>query len=93
MTLHMKQVMRETEIVSGISCDVCGIAIRQVFDEGGNGDKMLTVAIHGGYGEYIDGSESTDLCGNCATKLEAEWPSLFSDYRKGWYDPSATANA
>lgn len=71
-------VNEPTEVVESFVCDNCNAAIPPVFDhmpyKCHQGVNMLTVTLAGGYGEYVDGASSVDLCPDCAAILRQAFP-------------------
>ena len=78
-----KEVLAKVEQCVGATCDQCGADLRPVFtDMEGNWrdtstQNSLSLTLHGGYGEYYDGSViDVVLCQNCAHALVELFPFL-----------------
>lgn len=78
MAVKKGSVPRDVSVVIEITCDNCGGDIPLMFPENGNhqGRGMLTVDFNGGYGEFIDGHATADLCHDCAILLQKAFPAL-----------------
>lgn len=66
------------EIVT--NCDRCSAPLKKIDGNQEMFQDVLRISLHGGFGEYLDGSLKEKLfCENCSNELRKSFPTLFSD--------------